>query len=62
MVELKYQVIFLYSIYVILNIPEFVIPLIKKYMLMKKTHYLNMVHDENYTDDKIIKAKVAAEF
>lgn len=29
---------------------------------MKKTHYLNMVHDENYTDDKIIKAKVAAEF
>jgi len=54
MVELKYQVIFIYSIYVFLNFFEIAIPTIKKFSAFFTKSYLKKLNDINCKDEDIL--------
>jgi len=62
MVELKYQVIFIYSIYVFLNFFEIAIPTIKKFSAFFTKSYLKKLNDINCKDEEILVQKVESEF
>ena len=60
MTELKYQLIFLFSIYIVLNIFEIAIPFCRK--CKSETRFLHHVSDvHQYSDEQILKEKVEVE-
>jgi len=62
MVELKYQVILIYSIYVFLNVFEILIPVIRKFRALFTKSYMNKNKDKNVKDEEILIEKVESEF
>ena len=62
MVELKYQVIFIYSIYLFLNVFEIMIPCFWKFWAFFTKSYLKKINDKNIKDDEILVEKVESEF
>lgn len=62
MVELKYQVIFIYSIYVIMNVFEILMPAIRKFRAFFSKSYIKKLNDQNVKDEEILVEKVESEF